>query len=311
LIYRSDEEFMAVALPFVESAIDAGEPTLVAVQAANVENLRAALGGDTDGVQLLSVEHWYENSARTRDKFAGWVHEHAGGGRVRLMGEPPWAIAHEAQVRDFARHEAVLNVAFEGLPVTFICPYDARALPSEIVDYARRTHPEIVRADGPTGSKSYEDPEEFCRRLDSASPAPAGRSSPEIEFALGDLPSVRRMVEWEALYAGLDPSRVDELVLAVNEIATNAVVHGRAPASLRVWSEDGEVVCEVSDTGDGIDDALAGQLRPAARGLEGRGIWLARMLSDAVEIRSKGAGCTVAIHATAPASASAGTQKTA
>jgi anti-sigma regulatory factor (Ser/Thr protein kinase) len=309
LIYDSDEEFMNVGLPFVESAIEAREPTLVAVQAANVENLRASLGGEVLGVELLSVEQWYENSARTRDKFASWVAEHATGGRVRLMGEPPWATSHEAQVRDFARYEAVLNVAFEGLPLTFICPYDARVLPAEIVGYARRTHPEIVSAGGPTVSDSYEDPKEFCRRLDSAALAPLDRPSVEIDFGLTDLPSVRRMVEWEALYAGLGPSRADELVLAVNEIATNAVVHGRAPTTLRVWSENGEVVCEVSDSGDGIDDVLAGQLRPAAMGLGGRGIWLTRMMSDAVEIRSNGPGCTVAIHATAPARTPEMTQK--
>jgi anti-sigma regulatory factor (Ser/Thr protein kinase) len=310
LIYSSDDEFMDVALPFVESAIVAGEPTLVAVQASNAENLRAALGEDLPGVELLSVDQWYENAARTRDKFARWVSEHATGGRVRLIVEPPWPTANAAQVRDFARHEAVLNVAFDGLPLTFICPYDARALPAEIVGYARSTHPEIVSAGGPTGSESYQDPKEFCRHLDSAAPAPVERPSLEIDFGLADLPSVRRMVEWEALYAGLAPSRADELVLAVNEIATNAVIHGRAPATLRVWSENGEVVCEVSDSGDGIDDALAGQLRPATRSLGGRGIWLTRMMSDAVEIRSNGR-CTVAIHATAPSSTPAGTQKTA
>jgi hypothetical protein len=34
LIYGSDEEFMDVALPFVEAAIDRCEPTLVAVPAS-------------------------------------------------------------------------------------------------------------------------------------------------------------------------------------------------------------------------------------------------------------------------------------
>jgi anti-sigma regulatory factor (Ser/Thr protein kinase) len=308
LIYGSDEEFMDVALPFVESAIDAGEPVLVAVRRANVENLRAALAGGVSGVELLSVEQWYENSARTRDKFARWVGEHAAGGRVRVIGEPPWATGNEARVRDFARHEAVLNVAFEGLPLTFLCPYDGRALPDEIVGYARCTHPEIADAGGSTASDCYEDPMDFCRRLDSAALAPVAPPSLEIDFGLADLPSVRRMVEWEALYAGVSGSRTDELVLAVNEIATNAVIHGSAPASLRIWNEDGEVVCEVSDAGDGIDDALAGQLRPAATGPGGRGIWLTRMMSDAVEIRSTATGCTVAIHAKAPA---AQAQKTA
>ena len=49
---------------------------------------------------------------------------------TRLIGEPPWAIGHEAQVRDWARHESVINVAFADRQVTFICPYDAQALPT-------------------------------------------------------------------------------------------------------------------------------------------------------------------------------------
>ena len=42
----------------------------------------------------------------------------------------------------------------------------------------------------------------------------------------------------------------------------------------------------MSDSGAGIEDPLAGQLIPPLEGIGGRGIWLARMLSDAVEIRS-------------------------
>ena len=75
LIYSSDEEFLDVALPFVEGAVSAEEPALVAVQERNVENLRSALDGAPPGVTLLSVEQWYETSARTRDKFARWVAE--------------------------------------------------------------------------------------------------------------------------------------------------------------------------------------------------------------------------------------------
>ena len=57
-----------VALPFVEEALAAGEPTLVAVQDGNFETCRA-LGGTPAGVTLLSAEECYETSARTRDKF--------------------------------------------------------------------------------------------------------------------------------------------------------------------------------------------------------------------------------------------------
>lgn len=308
LIYGSDDEFLDVALPFVEEAVATKEPILVAVQERHVENLRAALNGVPPGVTLFSVGQWYDTSARTRDKLARWVAERTDAGyrerrrtagRVRVIGEPPWAVGHEAQVRDWARHESVLNVAFAGYPVTFICPYDSSVLPAEIIDHARSTHPELVGPAGAWESWSYEDPVDFCSRLDSAVGRPPGEPDMEISFGLADLSGLRRSVGALAAEAGMSRSRADELVLAVNEIATNAVVHGESPATFRIWHEDGELIVEVSDAGEGIADALAGQLTPPTTSFGGRGLWLARLVCDAVEIRN-GTGCTVAMRATTP-----------
>ncbi len=305
LIYGSDDALMNVALPFVEQGIEAGEPTLVTVQASNIDNLRSALGGEPEGVTLMSADEWYESSARTRDKLIRWAGERIGAGRVRLIGEPAWAVGNDAAVRDWARHESVTNVAFEGMPVSFICPFDARQLPAEIVEHAGRTHPEIVGPQGSRVSDAYEDPHEFCRRLDTRIEHPEGEPSTVLAFNLADLRLVRRTVASAAVAVGLSGSRADELALAVNEIASNAVIHGRPPATLRIWQQVGDLVCEVSDAGEGIRDVLAGQLAPSAEKIGGRGIWLARMLCDAVEIRS-GIGCTVSMHASAPAFVFAG-----
>jgi anti-sigma regulatory factor (Ser/Thr protein kinase) len=299
LIYGSDDAFLETAVPFVEGGVAAGEPTLVSVQGRNIENLRAAMGGEPEGVTLLSIEEWYETSARTREKFVHWSRERSGSRRVRLIGEPPWALGNGPRIRDWARHESVLNVTFAGMPVSFLCPYDSRALPEEIVEYARRTHPEIAGGDGSTSSDVYEEPREFCRRLNTHVERPEGDPVEVLDFNLADLRKMRRMVTSTAVSSGLSGSRADELALAVNEIASNAVVHGRLPATLRIWDGKGRFVCEVSDAGDGIKDALAGQLTPPLAGIGGRGIWLARMLCDAVEIRND-IECTVSIHANTP-----------
>jgi hypothetical protein len=207
LIYGSDQEFMDFSLPFIQQAVAANEPALVAVQERNIENLRAALGGAPRGVALFPVEQWNDTSARTRDKFGRWIAEHADGTRVRLIGEPPWAIGHEAQIRDWARYESVLNVAFSEYPVTFICSYDARLLPPNIIEHARSTHPEIVGSHGVEDSEIYEDPLEFCRRLDDAVSRPTGDPDNEIVFGLADLPAVRRSIAHVAMSACRDPAR--------------------------------------------------------------------------------------------------------
>jgi len=299
LIYGSDDAFMDVALPYVEEAIDAHEPVLVAVQSQNLENLRAALGGEPEGTTLLANDEWYETSVSTREKFASWAKERIGSGRARLMGEPPWAVGNDALVRDWARSESVINVAFEDLPLSLVCAYDTREPPREIVEHAHSTHPQIMEPVGLSPSESFEDPRAFCRRLDSLVERPGGRPATVLDFNLADLQEVRRVVTSMAAAAGLTGSRADELALAVNEIASNAVLHGKLPATLRIWQRDGELICQVRDAGDGIKDVLAGQLTPRLEGIGGRGLWLTRMLSDAVEISNR-TGCTVSIHTAAP-----------
>jgi anti-sigma regulatory factor (Ser/Thr protein kinase) len=296
LVYGSDHEFMDVAVPFIAGGLDAEEPTLVAVQDRHVQNLREALGGTPEGLELHAVEEWYETSARTRDRAAEWVAEHAQGGRrARLIGEPEWPVGHRAQVRDWARYEAVVNVAYASLPVTCLCSYDAGALPDHIIEHALATHPELVDG-GTIASDAYVDPREFCQRLDTTVEAQRHAPSLETTYSLDDLPALRRLVGSFAIEAGLSGSRTEEIVLAVNEITTNAVIHGRPPTTLRAWQKTDEIIFEVTDAGDGIRDVLAGQLPPPAEGFGGRGIWLTRLLCDVVEIRDVG-GCTVTMHA--------------
>ena len=96
--------------------------------------------------------------------------------------------------------------------------------------------------------------------------------------------------------AGLDRERLIGLVVAVNEVATNALVHGAHPARMRIWQDATELVCEVSDTGDGVGDPLAGQLQPGTAATGGFGLWITRMTADATEIASGPQGTTVSIH---------------
>jgi anti-sigma regulatory factor (Ser/Thr protein kinase) len=127
--------------------------------------------------------------------------------------------------------------------------------------------------------------------------APAKQFS--LEFDLADLGWIREVVTARAQDNGLPGTRAEDLALAVNEIATNAIVHGRPPARLSIWEENNELICEVSDTGDGFEGALAGRRKPAPEAARGRGLWLSRLICDAVEIDS-GIGCTVSLRAAIP-----------
>ena len=83
-----------------------------------------------------------------------------------------------------------------------------------------------------------------------------------------------------------DPDLLEDFRLAVDEMVSNAVRHGRPPVGLRLWTAADRIVCTISDGGPGWDDAFAGY-GPAhgddlSRG--GMGLWLARQLCDHVDI---------------------------
>lgn len=89
-----------------------------------------------------------------------------------------------------------------------------------------------------------------------------------------------------------DGSIVDIMVLIAHELASNSVRHGGGRGRIRLWAADGALHCEVSDGGAGLaDPALAGHALPAPTLAGGRGLWIARQLSE-LSIATSVAGTT-------------------
>ena len=74
-----------------------------------------------------------------------------------------------------------------------------------------------------------------------------------------------------------------------------ALGHGGGRGVLRVWEQDGALVCEVHDDGL-LADAFAGRRAPAVDAESGRGLWLVNQLSDLVQVRSGADGTSVRVH---------------
>ena len=110
------------------------------------------------------------------------------------------------------------------------------------------------------------------------------------------LAQVRKFTTARARRAGLPPRRVNDLVIAVAELAANTLVHTSGPGTLMLWVTDDEVICQVQDQGQ-ITDPQAGMIRPApdAPG-GGRGLWVVHQVCDRVEISTGQAGTTVRVH---------------
>jgi anti-sigma regulatory factor (Ser/Thr protein kinase) len=90
-------------------------------------------------------------------------------------------------------------------------------------------------------------------------------------------------------------SRVEDLTMAVNELAANSIDHGGGGGVLRWWIEPGALLCEVQDAGR-IADPLVGRRTPRLDQPRGRGVWMVHQLCDLVQIRSSAAGTVVRVH---------------
>lgn len=117
-------------------------------------------------------------------------------------------------------------------------------------------------------------------------------------FAPGQVTELRHAVATWAAAAGVSGQRLDDFVLAVNELITNAVRHGGGAGHLRLWCERQNLLCEVSDRGSGINaERLGNQSPPAPDTVGGWGLWLANQLSDDLLVHTGPKGTTVRISA--------------
>jgi anti-anti-sigma factor len=130
--------------------------------------------------------------------------------------------------------------------------------------------------------------------------APGGGNPSVIDqvFDAGSLYALRSAVAAHAADAGLPEGRIEDLVLAVHELAANAARHGAGQGRLRAWRTDSSLCCEVSD-GGAPWAAGAGQggteSGDAGWRVESRhGLWLIRQVADRTSWRTGPSGTVVA-----------------
>jgi anti-sigma regulatory factor (Ser/Thr protein kinase) len=108
---------------------------------------------------------------------------------------------------------------------------------------------------------------------------------PEVRVAVRDLAERNGFTE-----------RAGDLALALDEVIANAQEHGTPPIRVDAWA-DGRIVVKVSDSGRGFEPLhVWASHPPAPLGTRGRGLWIARQLTDLVEILCGPGGTTVRIE---------------
>lgn len=296
-IYRSVDEFVAFALPFVATGREAGGEVFIAAEAPGITELRGALGGEPPGVTLRDTQEWAPHPATRLRAFHRLVTSRLAAGvpTLHLMGEPIWPSGPPPIRREWARYESVLNAVLAPFPVTLVCLYDGAHLAPEVVADAGHTHPEFTDARGTRPTGAFEPPATLLRRwTPGATRPPAGAQRLEHPAT----PTVARaFVTDAARRAGVDAPRTEDMGIAVSEVLTNATLHGGGATLVGVWTAADRFVCQVEDGGPGLDDPLAGYRPPSPNEIAGRGLWLARQLVELVEILPGPTGTTVRLYA--------------
>jgi anti-sigma regulatory factor (Ser/Thr protein kinase) len=294
LFYNGEDGFLRGTLPFVTGALDAGEPVLVAVREERADALRRALGDAAGEVRFADMRELGRNPARVIPAWREFLAEHAGR-PARGIGEPVWPGRSEPELDECRRNESLLNVAFAYGPAwSLLCPYDLDELDPQQISAARVTHPALMHEGVSRRSDGYLPLHRALGAFTGALPEPP-TDREELAFTFRGLGAVRSLVSGRAARAGLGSEAREDLVLAVNELVTNSVQYGGGGGTLRIWSEHGELVCDVRDRGY-IDNPLAGRIAPPLDQHGGRGLWLVNHLCDLVQIRSTPNGTIVRVR---------------
>ncbi|MEU2158306.1 ATP-binding protein [Streptomyces sp. NPDC019396] len=116
----------------------------------------------------------------------------------------------------------------------------------------------------------------------------------DTHFSAGDLAKLRLRVDELAAIAGFIEPRRAEFVLAMHEVACNAVRHGGGSGTLRLYLTPDALRCQVTDEGPGFDEDVIPCVPPALEASEsGRGLWLVRQFTDHMTIVKSSVGTDV------------------
>ncbi|MEV0458498.1 anti-sigma factor RsbA family regulatory protein [Catellatospora methionotrophica] len=293
LQYDDDDGLLDAVVPFLREGAAAGDSVVLICRPDNAARLRDALGPDR--VAALPREDVYGGTVSAMNAYRELVarERERGCERVRVVTEIDFGPKPSGQW-EWARFDAALGQALTSYPVWNLCLYDRRRVPPDILRAGESSHSHLLADGGRVPSAGYTDALTLLGEARMRWPDPLEDGPPRLDVTgPHDLTALRAAVEQALLRDGFAAYAVQGFMLAVSEVATNAILHGVAPVRVRLWSDARRALCAVSDGGTCFSP-YSGYL-PTDRevGAGGMGLWLARQMSDDLTVDAADGGCVV------------------
>jgi anti-sigma regulatory factor (Ser/Thr protein kinase) len=277
--YAGERAYLSGTLTYIDQARTAGAAVVIATTRQRRALLSEHLDGEKD-IVFMDTAALGRNPSRLIPAWQDWIGQVAKDRIVHGVNEPSWASTDGAHQGEARYREWLLNRAFAQAPAwSLLCPVETTGQQAAQIEAMTRCHPLVWNG---TAHQAAADYLVDAYRFDELPEPPAQHR--RMDYQLRTLQVVReRVADW-ADGERLPERRTRELILVASELATNSIRYGGGRGTLRMWTQDGALVCEFSDDGL-MADPLVGQLRPSNR-LGGRGLWIVNQLSDLVQIRS-------------------------
>jgi hypothetical protein len=144
--------------------MERSESLLAVTTKEQIEILRDSLGDRADLVEFADSTEWYRSPNTAMGGYRTFVNEklEAGAAWIRIVAEIAPESRSDAEIPAWTRYESFVNLAFASSPTSFICTYDDRSWPADVIADARRTHPVLADGgDAATVNREYRGPEDF------------------------------------------------------------------------------------------------------------------------------------------------------
>ncbi|MGH3721648.1 MAG: ATP-binding protein [Pseudonocardiaceae bacterium] len=278
LLHPVTSDLAATLASLVAGRLAQREPVLAALPPATSDGLRARVpAADLAGLHTADASELYRHPGRVLGRYRDWISATSPeGGPITIVTVPDLGNKDAHRAALWMHIDAVTTVALAECDLTLVCVYPDDP---DTADAVRGAHPSLLNG-AIIPSPKHLPAEEFLARYPL--PPPIELGEPEITDTTehpAQLSGLRRIVSGHADRAGLPPARCDDFVLAVSEIASNALEHGAPPAAVCLWTTATSVICQITDTGE-YTQPLAGLLHPPPTQRRGRGLWLAHQLCD-------------------------------